>query len=65
MSQSWHDFGLDVFLDFGPCFSFPGRARREELLEIARLDIGDDSSVWESVIIVHNCFGVNARYCTS
>jgi hypothetical protein len=54
MGKTWHYLRLDILLNICPWFSFFGWSTREKLLEIPGLDIGDNSSVLNRVIVAHN-----------
>ncbi len=52
MRDPGHYLGFDVFLDRSPLLAMLGRAGGEELAQVARRDIGDDSAGIDCVIVV-------------
>ena len=54
MGQTGHDLRFDVFLYRVPFFSLDRRTRGKQLAQIAWFDIGDDTAVLNSLVIVND-----------
>ena len=55
MCQAGHYLGLNVFLYVLPLLAILGWAGRQQLGEIAWLDIGKDAPVFDRLVIVDDC----------
>lgn len=54
MCEPWHYLRLNVILYITPRLSILWRATGEEFLEVARLDIGNDSAICYGVVVIDN-----------
>lgn len=52
MRDPGHYLGFDVFLDCIPLLAVLGRAGGEQLAQVTRRDIGDDSAGIDRIIVV-------------
>lgn len=52
MRDPGHYLGFDVFLDCSPLLAMLGRAGGEELAQVPRRDIRDDSTGIDCIIVV-------------
>ena len=54
MGQTGHDLRFDVLLYIAPFFSLDWWTRGQQLAQIARFDIGDDTTVLNCVEVVND-----------